>query len=472
MRGRRWIVGGGLIVAAVAAYVVLRPQEPEPALPPVPLVEAGEPTVVQPVVAAPVVAAAPVPVAVDAAVEDAGGAPEPEVDVEIEVVRGAERLVGVRVTLEGPGGEVGRPTDVMGVARLSLRPGRWMVKAPDLRETTQLDIRAEVSRYTVRVLYERFVSGIVRDDSGAPVAFAAVRRVARGMHEHPGMTSQVLSRVVREKRIVLAGLAATTGTDGTFSFSTMDPELEIEAIGLLPDGQEFRSLSRKVSAPASGVTLVLTRWGKARVTFVPEVDPVFVLAQSMYGDTAARLDERSPVIRLPVGRVDLTAQAISYRSVCTARGEVLVRPETTEQVTLNAVCAGGIRGRVVDTFGKPVAGVAVDIRCNPGAAPSPPGARPVLSQGLEVTDSDGRFTYSPDQLMGVEQLCEVALGEPWWPTRDALVKVGDQPITIVAADVHSHEAAEARRARLRPVAPSAADAGLPAGTAASDAPRR
>lgn len=428
MNWRALALVGAAVVAIVAVAAWLSAEVAAPL--PVPVVVAPD-VPPPPVVIAPPPAPTPSPEPVDAGV-DAGAAALAE--VEIEVLEFGQRLVGARVELEGPGGRVGRPTDIMGFARFTLAEGTWRVVQPERRarvpridgggwrdieraleqaRTTPLEVRAPLTRLRIEHHAFKRVQGRVVDLRGRPVLGATI-------------TS-------RRYELDADAIVGLSGGDGSFGFETEDDPVLIQA-------HLHRARSTLRSAGAGETTLVLEPWTTLKVQVHGPFSDVPAHVRVVHrGEFAAGGRSDEPIL-VPVGALELLARRGASGTVFSGRASTTTtmwRDEHEAHVSLSLTPA--LRGRVVDTRGHPMPGITVvtreldftaQLQLVDGGAP----ATEEIYGPSTVTDPLGEFKLPWPGLRSAVPVYMVAATGLWRTTRLTLVGLDEAaPLTVEVA---------------------------------------
>ncbi|MDP1826076.1 MAG: hypothetical protein Q8L48_22615 [Archangium sp.] len=380
----------------------------------------------------------PSPEPVDAAVAkeplDAGRLAE----VEIEVYDDGVRQVGIRVQLEGPGGQrEGRPLDIMGVARFTLVEGSWRVTAPARRNvsvvsdggnhfdelralalarTTPFEVRAPVTHLRLDLARRRTVRGQVLDVKGRPVAGAAI---------------DLIQEVPRTRDLDLAirlrGTAAVTDAVGRFEF-----EADTESVVIQAWSGNSRSLPRLVKAPGER-TLVLEPWTLLQVKVVGAGNAPACLRVTRRGEFVAEGSSDRP-IEVPEGAVDIFAIRSAWGRAYSGRTEATRAEVEDGEALVRLKAVQPIRGRLVDASGWPVPGVTVSVGAvDPASAEMlpdggvvwPPAPRAGASA---VSGRTGEFSLTAAACDDPTWL--VMAGGAWRTTRQVLVGLDDAPLEV------------------------------------------
>lgn len=413
------IVGGAWWLSASPVEVL----PPPPVGPVVPAVEV-----------LPVVAVAPVVVSPPPGVEapDAGAMAE----VVIELVQNGQQLIGTRVELEGPGGRVSRPTDVMGFARFTLPTGSWRIIKP------RLPARA--------VAYD---GGSKRDwdlavEQTTTVPLEVVAPLTQYRHELPSLWRYRV-RVVDGRGAPVTGasvvfgstsLQALTGALGEATFEATERAIQVQArLG------DSRSIVRALT-PDRLVTLVLEAWTYLDVKVKgPAGASSFV--RVMHRDeivNAGLLGEPMPV---PVGSLSVLVRRKVKGSVISGKARIDTREGQLNVLEVELTPAAPITGKVVDGSGRPLPGVGVSFR----EVTLPVSDSDALIEAIEYqalaqrdgriarlpastrTDASGAFSWMPDLSRSADPLFQVIVVETWRNSTDpVLVRLDDAPLIVEA----------------------------------------
>lgn len=367
---------------------------------------------------------------------DAGGL----ADVEIEVVDDGQRLVGTRVELQGPGGIVSRPTDVMGFARFTLEEGLWRVTQPRRRNvklprvegeswrdqskwaalelahrqayTTPLEVRAPLTRLRLELPGLRELRGRVIDQRGNAVFGAEV--------------------TCRASEIELASIVTRTGPSGTFSCETRGDQVFVQAsLG------EARSPMRSVRLPGAA-ELILEPWARLRVDVMGLDDGPSGVRVYQGGSFATEGSSEEPLL-VPLGNVDLLARKSARGRAFTGRAFAKVMADQKNHVVVYLQPSPPLRGRLVDAGGRPVAGVEVraDEIDMTTTAELPDGGVfwRVFASGSTTTNHAGDFSLSPPLRCCVDPIFRVTVLGLWRASRHVLVRFDDAPLEVVVEPV-------------------------------------
>lgn len=415
-RALAWVSAAVLLIAAGAWWLTtLEVQQPQvvPSPPEVAsLVAPPSPPPALPVVPPPVVDA---------------GQPLVLAEVEIEVVQDGQRLVGTRVELEGPGGTVSRPTDVMGFARFTLQEGPWRVTDPprrvgpsprvdagvyrdpvalralqeelDRARTTPLEVRAPLTRLRLELPRVELLAGRVVDERGAPVPGAAV-----------------------------AG--KTTGRDGTFSIETFGEVVVLQArLGAR------RSVPRTLKAPGP-VELVLQDWTRLHVEVVgPRGGSAIV--QVRQHDDVIIVGWEDDSFWVPVGQLDLLARRNVKGRIFSGRASVKVEADQENEAVVVLRPSPPLRGRLLTTTGAALGGLTLEAReldMSRGAQRPDGGVEwEIVSRVSGTTDHLGEFSLLPPLTRSADPVYQLEVMGLWQATRTVLVRIDDAPVELEIA---------------------------------------
>lgn len=403
------------------------------------------PVVVAPVVSPPsVVIAAPEPTPSPHPVD--AGAPTGPVDagrlaeVEIEVYDDGVRQVGIRVELEGPGGQrEGRPIDVMGVARFTLEEGAWRVTSPKQRNvalprydegsrsdwvneahlaySTLFEVRAPLTRLRVDLAPRRIVRGQVLDVKDRPVSSAAIELI----REAPRIRD--LDFVIG-----LRGTVAFTDGEGHFEF-----EADSESVVIQARSGNSRSVPRVVKAPGER-TLVLEPWTILRVKVVGPGSAPACVRVTRRGEFVAAGASDSP-IEVPEGSVEILAMRSALSRGYSGRAEATLADVEAGEALVRLKPLQPIRGRLVNASGGPVPGVTVSMRAvDPTRAVMIPDGGIVRPASSSVSGPTGEFSLTAATCD--DPIWLVTVGGLWRTAHQVLVRLDDAPIEVVIEPTH------------------------------------
>lgn len=420
-RALAWVSAVVLAIVAVAWWLsaqaevveVPRPSEPiveraEAPAPPAPVLEPPsppEPVVVQP----------PAP-------PDAGLA-----EVEIEVFEGPKQLVGVRVELEGPGGRVSRPTDIMGFARFNLPTGSWRITAPRrsrsvpplaggsradwlAAQTTPLEVTAPVTRFRLELPVVRKIRGRVVDSQLQPAPGVDVSWAPFGT----------------EKR--------STDTLGEFTIETTEPSVEVQA-----KRGTSRSMVRTANPGDPAITLVLEEWTQLKVDVTGGWGGGRARVRVLHRDEAVAHGYDDEPLLVPAGSLSVWARRNVLGRMHSGRALIDAKVGIVNRVEVVLTPTPPLKGTLVDDTGRPMTGLGVQIReVDPTtiALRTDGGVQPPRAAASTRTNHLGEFSYMPPVTKSVDPLYQVMVVELWRTQADpVLVKLDDAPLNIVVEPV-------------------------------------
>lgn len=407
-RGVALVVGVVLAIGLGAWWLSALPVEVDPAPPPA-VAERVEgpapPPPIQPIAPEPepepvLVAQPSAPLEVDAGLM---------ADVEIEVFKGGKQLIGVRIELDGPGGRVSRPTDVMGYARFTLPVGKWRVVDPQLRldraNDLVLDVTPPLSRFRVDLPMEWTLRGRVVDNQMRPVPGARV--------SYPFFTYTE---------------EITTDPGGEFAIRTTEPSLQVQA-----KRGTSRSLMR-MAGPGEPITLVLEEWTqlKVEVTNKRDAQPrIRVLHRNEI--VAVGIDDEW--LQVPVGHLEVLARAKVWGQMQSGKAQVDTKTGGENRVQIELKPTPPISGVLLDIAGNRMPGLGVAIlEVDPTTVMlrGDGGIGAQLASVTTRTNERGEFSWQPRKLSSPDPLYQVAVVELWQAKADpVLVRLDDAPLSIV-----------------------------------------
>jgi len=250
------------------------------------------------------------------------------------------------------------------------------------------------------------ITGIVVDETGAPVAGAEITASLGGL--------QGLPMAARMQAFQVRGAMVRSGPDGRFRWrglmAGMDVELRVAKDGFAP--ARVQAAPPSPDRPASPLRVVL---GRGRSAFGrvlgPDQQPVagarMMLRTSVAGDSRTRFravlepesldtfeavtkaDGRFDFGNLLAGRYDLTARGRGWAPLTVPSLEV---PEGNRPIDLGTlVLARGValEGGVVDTSGRPVEGA--EVRLTEASDPEIPGFSEESDETKGLSGADGFF---------------------------------------------------------------------------------
>ena len=234
------------------------------------------------------------------------------------------------------------------------------------------------------------VSGVVRDDQGAPVAGAMVSLFGEGADPSP------------------------TSTDAAGAFRVGDLA-KGRPLMLTASAPGFAFSSRSVTPPAENVALVLGKSGTIRGKVVDGATGAPITAFSVAATPAARgrrgfgggggpaafggsgapsqaqfAEDGSFEVSVAPGSWTVRASADGYRPADVSNVDVDAG-ETKEGIEISLKRGGGLTGHVVDNRGNPVPGANVACCSASGGGFGPGGGGGAASGPTATTDGDGRF---------------------------------------------------------------------------------
>lgn len=405
------LVSVAVLLIAGGAWLLLRDEEtpiasveqvaPAPAPPAVETVN-----VVTQVEPPPVVAVEPI---------DAGVLAE----VEIDVLEGGQRQVGVHVALEGPGGLVSRPTDIMGYARFTLQPGQWRITSPRRRLssrpdggavdwasvlTTPLEVTAPTTRFSLHLPEIHKVRGRVLNLRREPVPGAYVTWT-------PSVTYFAREQI-RANEL------------GEFTLETTAQSVEVQAESGLT-----RSIKRSVSVSAD-LTLIIEPWTRLRVKVSgPAGDRARVRVMQNNEVVATSVGEEA--LWVPLGPLNVLARRNADGEVFTGKASVTAKDGPTNEVEVFLTPAPPVSGRLIDPLGKPIGGLAVAIQeQNPVQDPKNPLIMKFGSGASTTTNHLGEFQLKPALARSADPVYQLEVQGLWRTKKRVLVNLGDAPLEV------------------------------------------
>ncbi len=399
-----------------------------------PLVERAEPPTIPVPVAVP---SLPEPVVVQpAAAPDAGLA-----EVEIEVFEGPKHLVGVRVELEGPGGRVGRPTDIMGFARFTLPTGAWRITKPEPRkpqvvpydggsrqdwgeaweraQTTPLEVTAPLTRFRIELPVVRKLRGLVVYANMQPAAGADVSWAPFGSLE-----------------------STVTDTTGVFTIETTEEALPLQA----KRGSAHSPL--RTASPGQPLKLVLEEWTQLKVDATPKKGGC-LFVRVMHRDEIVAVGCEDEPMLVPVGHLSVLARKNIRGRAHSGRARIDALAGLENHVEVELSPTPPITGTLVDAAGKPMPGLGLHIRqvelrtlADAAGTRAPQttltallrradGGVPPLAATIR-TNYLGEFEWMPAIDRSPDPIYQVLVVELWQTKADpVLVKLDDAPLSIV-----------------------------------------
>lgn len=388
----RWVWGGVVVLVVPGALAWSpAPAVPEapavvevPAVPPPVVAAVAPPAVTEPARTAPVVAL------------DAGVALVP---VRIALTQRGETLVGPRVTVSNDAGvEESRPTTVMGSADFELAPGRYEVFGPYAVVSRVIDVADQPVSLTLALPEEFVVTGRVVDgaDAGVPMVDVVLREV--------------------EYRAVVA----KTDLSGRFAFQTEASQVLLEV-----EAGTARAVAR-VRPPSVNVVLRLQPTAPLRV-ITPAGLNVAITVYPEHGEPEHWQQVRAGTKHVPQQALEVRAFAFSAGRLLWARHAIAPRHGEFDDLLVDFQDAPPILGDVVDANGQPVPGVAIEYR---QVVDFP--SKPVAWAPATMTNPLGRFFFTPRGFATGDPAFELRLVSPWRETHRVLVRLGDEPIHVVA----------------------------------------
>ena len=377
---------------AVAMAPPVRPVEPTAALMPEPIEDSPSPH-------------APPP----------GGLAE----VEIDVIEGGRRQVGVTVQLEGPTGRVSRPTDVLGYARFSLAPGPWRITKPQRRLSsppdggsaewssalsTPLEVVSPATRFSLHLPEIHTVRGRVFNLKREPV-------VGANVYWSPPVTFHARAQT-------------TTNSLGEFTLETTAESVEVRA-----ESGQARSLTRTVSVSAD-VTLVIEPWTRLQVKVTgPEGDRARIRVMQNAEVVATGLGEEA--LWVPLGNLSVLARRNADGEVFTGKASVTTKEGPPNEVEVFLTPAPPVSGRLIDPLGKPIGGLTVAIReQNPVQDPKNPLIMKFGSGASTTTNHLGEFQLKPALARAPDPVYQLEVQGLWRTKKRVLVNLGDAPLEV------------------------------------------
>jgi RNA polymerase sigma factor (sigma-70 family) len=349
------------------------------------------------------------------------------IDFRVVDKRTGKPLPGVALVVQAELKEVGRPTtDAAGrIAIMVSVPAPKFVQlrarkegyAPMLVVMGDPSIEGEIpASHTMRMVPVEPVGGVVRDEQGRPIAGVKVT-------PHIWTRTPASSRSLREEFDVRD--TVTTDAQGRWRCETMPEGIEPERVWVEfthPDYQRVELPSGKaLEAIGRGEATVLPRGLElAGRVFDHEGRPILGARvfrgsnRSESGVTTAETDAdgRFQFAHLPAGETVLTVQAKGHAADLR---KVAVRPDLTS-VEFHLEQGRMIRGRVVDSLGKPLGGVTIGVDGWRGNR---------TLDWRTTTDAEGRFQW------------DNAPAEPVWIniTREGYLYVSDHEVGLTGDEL-------------------------------------
>ena len=350
-------------------------------------------------------------------------------EVEIEILEGwGKKAIGVHVELEGPGGAVSRPTDIMGYARFTLPTGSWRITAPGSRRvfrmpsdgeipwdwhatleqsrSAPLEVTAPISRFRLLLPTVWRVGGRVVDSEREPA---------------PGATVSWAPFGPLDTRV--------TSTDGSFTIETTEETVLVQA-----KRGSARSRSRAVSPREHSVTLVLEEWTQLKVDVNSSGGDRGRVRVLHRDELIAHGSDDEPLL-VPVGHLTLLARRNVRGHVHAGKAEIDTKAEIINHVEVDLSPTPPLRGTLVDGEGRPMAGLGVFVReVDPTtiALRSNGGVQPPRAAASTITNHLGEFTWMPHLTRSADPVYQVMVVELWRTQADpVLVRLDDAPLNIV-----------------------------------------
>lgn len=323
----------------------------------------------------------------------AGAAVEKPEDVEVafKLLRDDAPAVGERLTLSRDGVRVSGLVDVVGAVKLSLAPGAWFVDAPRAVSPDRVIVTPGLGTQTLRIGAREALSGCVTDEAGAPVAARVSVK---------GATDELLE----------------TGDGGCFSLAVQGSKASLQATAATG-----RSPVKRVTLPASGVSLVIARENPLTIRYQPaDLDCANVVVSGPSGPRLGHCHSGGPCeVRVPA--TSFTVDAVGIRNGVLLYGAASVAaPPSSGEVVVSLSAMPPISGAVRDASDVPVAGVT--LRFNP--LYGKPFSLPDV-----VSGNDGSFSVTPT---AIEYLCSwevpawmVSVAPPWKLTSGFIARIGE-----------------------------------------------
>ncbi|MFT3839248.1 MAG: hypothetical protein QM723_19860 [Myxococcaceae bacterium] len=331
------------------------------------------------------------------------------------------RVAGASFALQWDGGRpINGLADAMGFAHIDVPQGNWKVECwPDCGDVS-LFIAPGYDHFLLPVVEHYVVKGTVEDLEGAPVPNALIAPAGGGPEGY-----------------------ATSRSDGSFSFSVTSHVLSVIA---KHDGDS--SVPVVVSVPqAKPLKLVVRPSSPVRFVF-PGFRTETVSMTSVIGDAPFSYQVgESRLVWLPVGNHEAVVRTWRDGKTYAAKANFRVFVEKRmNKVEIVLRPEPGLRVRVTDTSGQPLPNVPViAFRSRPDMV-DPDGGCAVLVQAdggrrcadvfeaaaaRGLTDNDGVFEATPVE-SEAEPLYQLSLEGDWRAQHRALMRLGDEPVTLVA----------------------------------------
>lgn len=369
-------------------------------------------------------------------------------ELEIEVVQNGEQLIGVRVELEGPGGRVSRPTDVMGFARFTLPTGSWRITEPALPE--------RIVPYDGGS-YDDWAAAIRRTTT-APIEVTAP--LTRYRHLMPTL-GKFRIRVVDERNQPVIGAEIGFGGFGISEkkFSDHRGELTVETTAEVLQVQARSGSRRSMLRTATAkevTTLVLEEWTQLKVDTTPTSGGCLYV-RVMYRDEVVAVGCFSESILVPVGNLSVLARRNIKGSTYSGRARTDTKAGIENVLEIALSPTPPITGRLVDATGQPMPGLQVLVRLvqfvdarDLGALEAQQHREPILNAvvrrdggfvgrfaGGTRTNRLGEFSWAPGVGGGPDPIFQVMVVGLWQTKADpVLVKLDDAPLEIEVEPAH------------------------------------
>ncbi len=334
-------------------------------------------------------------------------------EVEIDVVEGGKRQVGVTVELDGPGGRVSRPTDVMGYARFSLQPGPWRITKPRRR-------------------LPRAPEGVIGTEWTTPLEVVAP---ATQFTLHLPEIHQVRGRVLKREPVIGATVSwspalerseGRTATDarGEFTLTTTAESVEVSA-----QSGRARSLTRSLSV-TTDITLVIEPWTRLQVKVTGPAGDRARIRVIQNNEVVATSVGEEP-LWVPLGGLNVLARRNAEGEVFTGKTSVTAKEGPPNEVEVFLTPAPPVRGRLIDPLGKPIGGLTVAIReQNPVQDPKNPLIMKFGSGASTTTNHLGEFQLKPALARALDPLYQLEVQGLWRTKKRVLVNLGDAPLEV------------------------------------------
>jgi protocatechuate 3,4-dioxygenase beta subunit len=362
------------------------------------------------------------------------------VDATFKVVTDGGRIAGTRITLKNDGGfTLSSLADNFGLAHIDVTPGTWRVSCSNDCRERLVAIGPQSALYTLEVHHWLTVSGVVVDPAGRPVTGATIEEELddRQEQERRALKYRIIEESWDEAHWYTVA-HTQSDSDGRFSFQT-----EENRHVLFAKRGTSASPTIAVGPPQTDLRFVLFSYAYATFT-IRGADPY---SQASLSSTVAGMPFRARIqprrkVALPVGNHQAVVVQRVGEQLYSAKAAFTVTPDGPNRFDVVLAPAHWLQLTVVDSNGTPVQGAQVTASSRPvdsdmfpeavqrrlwpdGGGPPVPGP-----DAVGFTAGDGTIELQPRAV--AEGLYEIELRGAWTLADRQMMRLGDDPVTIVA----------------------------------------